>query len=315
MNILPIVPYSCGKNNYTKTKGRKISSGCSFGNNYGVITPQLDTFIQTKGYPNIKTTHFYRTPKIKRTPKPAKFTIQDYKNLSKTEKEFISENIPNEIKELAMVNVGVGIALKQAFDDKYGEGNYKFISLGTSPALTAKVMELMGADVVYLPMSYAHTTCTKHWLQESPYIDFYKGYMENIGLTNENLRKENKRGIICDYTVSGRSLELSEFMLNGPLGLDESLLDTYTMNNLIQNSPYIQEDVKDRYLNELLKKEKAADYCDVPHFSFIDKRPFNSGKINSSKSLIKYFEDYRAKSSNPYNFSVMKILEDENLLS
>lgn len=315
MNILPIVPYSCGKNNYTKTKGQKISFGCSFGNNYGVITPQLDTFIQTKGYPNIKTTHFYRTPKIKRTPKPAKFTIQDYKNLSKTEKEFISENIPNEIKELAMVNVGVGIALKQAFDDKYGEGNYKFISLGTSPALTAKVMELMGADVVYLPMSYAHTTCTKHWLQESPYIDFYKGYMENIGLTNENLRKENKRGIICDYTVSGRSLELSEFMLKGPLGLDESLLDTYTMNNLIQNSPYIQEDVKDRYLNELLKKEKAADYCDVPHFSFIDKRPFNSDKINSSKSLIKYFEDYRAKSSNPYNFSVMKILEDENLLS
>ena len=315
MNILPIVPYSCGKNNYTKTKGRKISSGCSFGNNYGVITPQLDTFIQTKGYPNIKTTHFYRIPKIKRTPKSGKFNIQDYKNLSKTEKEFISENIPNEIKELAMVNVGVGIALKQAFDDKYGEGNYKFISLGTSPALTAKVMELMGADVVYLPMSYAHTTCTKHWLQESPYIDFYKGYMENIGLTNENLRKENKRGIICDYTVSGRSLELSEFMLKGPLGLDESLLDTYTMNNLIQNSPYIQEDVKDRYLNELLKKEKAADYCDVSHFSFIDKRPFNSGKINSSKSLIKYFEDYRAKSSNPYNFSVMKILEDENLLS
>lgn len=315
MNILPIVPYSCGKNNYTKIKGQKISSGCSFGNNYGVITPQLDTFIQTKGYPNIKTTHFYRTPKIKRTPKSGKFNIQDYKNLSKTEKEFISENIPNEIKELAMVNVGVGIALKQAFDDKYGEGNYKFISLGTSPALTAKVMELMGADVVYLPMSYAHTTCTKHWLQESPYIDFYKGYMENIGLTNENLRKENKRGIICDYTVSGRSLELSEFMLKGPLGLDESLLDTYTMNNLIQNSPYIQEDVKDRYLNELLKKEKAADYCDVPHFSFIDKRPFNLGKINSSKSLIKYFEDYRAKSSNPYNFSVMKILEDENLLS
>lgn len=169
MNILPIVPYSCGKNNYTKTKGQKISSGCSFGNNYGVITPQLDTFIQTKGYPNIKTTHFYRTPKIKRTPKSGKFNIQDYKNLSKTEKEFISENIPNEIKELAMVNVGVGIALKQAFDDKYGEGNYKFISLGTSPALTAKVMELMGADVVYLPMSYAHTTCTKHWLQESPY--------------------------------------------------------------------------------------------------------------------------------------------------
>lgn len=281
MNILPIVPYSCGKNNYTKTKGRKISSGCSFGNNYGVITPQLDTFIQTKGYPNIKTTHFYRTPKIKRTPKPAKFTIQDYKNLSKTEKEFISENIPNEIKELAMVNVGVGIALKQAFDDKYGEGNYKFISLGTSPALTAKVMELMGADVVYLPMSYAHTTCTKHWLQESPYIDFYKGYMENIGLTNENLRKENKRGIICDYTVSGRSLELSEFMLKGPLGLDESLLDTYTMNNLIQNSPYIQEDVKDRYLNELLKKEKAADYCDVPHFSFIEK-----GLLIQAKSIL-----------------------------
>lgn len=314
--LLKILPISSYSNGAACNRPSKPVFGASYVNygGVGVIDAPMDTFAISKKGSGIKAVRFYRIPTAK-CPANRKFTLEDYKNLSESEKGFIMANIPDRTKGLASVNVKIGMAIKQTFDDTYGEGNYKFISLGTSPACAAKVLELMGADVIYLPMSYAHSTCAKPWLESSPYIEFYKEFMHKKGLSNEALKKEGKRGIICDYAISGRSLELSEYMLKGPLGLDESLLDTYTMNSLIQNSEYIPDDVKDKYLNDLLKNEKAANYCDVPHFSFIDKRPFSRGIIKDTKSLTDYFETYRAKSSNAYNFCVMSILDKEGKLN
>ncbi len=306
LNIAPVTRYNYPTNLQLPPKKQ------TFGGKKEI--PQSSN-VENKESKKVTLTQFFSIPKIKMSPQNGKFFLQDYKKLSSLEKSFIDANIPTEIKKLAAINVEIGTIFKKAFDEKYGSGNYKFISLGTSPACIAKVLELMGVDVVYLPMSYSHSTCTKQWLKKSPYIDFYKSYMKEMGLSNENLKKEGKQGIICDYTVSGRSLELSLFMLKEPLGLDENLLETYTVNDLIQNSEFLSDEVKEKYLSELLRKEKAADFCDVPHFSFLDNKLFNSGKINSSKSLIKYFRNYRGKSSNAYNFSVMQILENQGKLS
>lgn len=311
LNILPISLFNKERNSNINFNNLHFGSDYNYYRSTRAVVPSADTFIKrNEEQPN----GYYRIQRRIKNPASSKFTLDDYRRLSKSEKAFMMANIPDETKNLAAVNVEIGFAIKQKLDDTYGSNNYKFISLGTSPACIGKVLELLGADVAYLPMSYAHTTCTKYWLKNSPYLDFYKDYMNKIGLSNEKLKEKNQRGIICDYTITGRSLQLSEFMLKGPLGLDENLLDTYTINSLIENSNHIPDEVKEKYLNELLKKEKAADFCDVPHFSFIDKRPFNSGKIRDSKSLISYFENYRAKSSNAYNFCVMKILEDRGKL-
>ena len=312
LNISQVNHFNYGKFCSNWPKGPSFGAFSTYGTMNTINLP-MDMFIKTQNSPAIRTGAFSKAPKIKK-PANKRFEIEDYCSLGKCEKDYMMANMPDGIKALAAVNIGIGSAIKKEFDEKYGEGGYKFISLGTSPALAAKVMELEGADVVYLPMSYSHSTCTKSWLEKSPYIDFYKSYMEKNGLSNEALQKEGKKGIICDYTITGRSLELSEFMLKGPLGLDESLLDTYTMNELIKNSSYIPNEFKDRYLDELLKKERAADYCNVPHFSFIDKKPFNSGKITDAKSLENYFDNYRSSSSNAFNFSVMKLLEERGEL-
>lgn len=312
MNISQVNHFNYGKfcSNRPKTPSFGAFCTCCAANTINLPT---DIFIKTQNSPIVKSAAFSKTPKTKKSANK-RFELEDYNALGKREKDYIMANMPDGIKALAAVNIGIGSAIKKEFDEKYGEGNYKFISLGTSPALAAKVMELEGADVVYLPMSYSHTTCTKPWLEKSPYIDFYRSYMKKNGLSNEALQKEGKKGIICDYTITGRSLELSEFMLKGPLGLNESLLDTYTMNELIKNSNYIPDEFKDKYLDELLKKERAADYCNVPHFSFIDKKLFNSGRITDAKSLENYFDNYRSSSSNAFNFSVMRLLEERGEL-
>lgn len=170
----------------------------------------------------------------------------------------------------------------------------------------------MGEDVVYLPMSFSKTTVAKSWLDTSPYIDFYKKYMAEHGLSNEALKKEGKKAVVCDYTITGRSLELAEYMLKGSLGLDSNKVDTITMNEIVGSSP-MPSNLKAAYLNDLLRNEKIGDFCDVPHFSFLDKRLINNGTITNYRDFKEFFDTYKGAHSNSYNFCLMKTLHDSGL--
>ena len=145
-----------------------------FGNNTavldnGIITLSNDIFIKNNRSDKEANTEIFPN---------RKFTAKDYYDLTFEEKEDLYSKIPDTIQELAFLNADIGIIFKYALDEEFGEENYKFISLGTSPACAGKAMEYMGEDVVYLPMSFSKRTVAKPWLKKSPYIDFYKKYME-----------------------------------------------------------------------------------------------------------------------------------------
>lgn len=244
-----------------------------------------------------------------------KFTVKDYYDLTFGEKENLYSKIPDTIRELAFLNADIGIIFKYALDEEFGEGNYKFISLGTSPACVGKAMEYMGEDVVYLPMSFSKHTIAKPWLEESPYIDFYKEYMEEKRFSNKHLIEENKVGVLCDYIFTGRSFELSCYMLTDLLDIDKNLTEAVTMNSIIENSSLIDDDIKAEYLNELLKNEKTADFTDVPHFSFLDDSPVVNGEITDYGSFKNNFDKYKGHYSNSHNFCMMKILDEAGFLN
>lgn len=242
-----------------------------------------------------------------------RITPEKFLSVRDESKEAIYRAMPPEIRSLAAGNAGLGVVFKDVLDKKYGKDGYKFVSIGTSPASVAKALELMGEDVVYLPMSFSKTVTAKPWLDNSPYIDFYKKYMADHGLSNETLQKEGKKAVVCDYTITGRSLELAEYMLKGSLGLDASKVDTITMNEIVSSAP-MPANLKAAYLNDLLKNEKIGDFCDVPHFSFLDKSYINRGAITCYSDFKDFFDTYKGLHSNSYNFCLMKCLYDSGLL-
>lgn len=245
---------------------------------------------------------------------PYKLDLNDYLSMDIKQKDRMYENISPKIKDLASENLLMGIIFKKALDEKYGEGRYKFVSIGTSPACIAKAMELMGEDVVYLPMSFSKDTIAKSWLDKSPYVPMYKDFLDSKGLTNKALKDENKTAVVCDFVSTGRSLELAEYMLTNTFKLDKERVETLKMNDVIGNSSDLCREYKEQYLSDLLRNEKLGDFCEVPHFNFLDKRYLQTERICCSKDLINMFNSYVGPHSNKHNFCLMRLLDELELL-
>ena len=243
----------------------------------------------------------------------SKVSLEMFKNLSDETKEDIYSKIPFPIKLVAGENLSMAMIFKNALDEKYGEGKYKFVSVGTSPSCIAKALEYMGEDVVYMPMSFAHTTCSKHWLYNNSYNDMYIDYLDKQGLSNEKLRKEDKVAVVCDYTFSGRSLELAQSMLKHAFYIDSDRVKSISMNEIITDSEDLDNETKKSYLSEMLKKQDMAHYSDIPHFDFLDDSFKTKHNIKTSNDLIEYFDNYTGKYSNSHNFALLTLLEKYHL--
>ena len=74
-------------------------------------------------------------------PNKMKFDISDYKKLSPKQKEKIryTKCAPTDRKR-AETNIELAIELKENLDKEYGEGNYVFECIGTSPSLIAALL-------------------------------------------------------------------------------------------------------------------------------------------------------------------------------
>lgn len=90
-----------------------------------------------------------------------RFDKDKYFMLSDDLKDDLYSDIPLSTKLFAGENIIMAKVFKNALDEKFGEGKYKFVSLGTSPSCIAKAMELSGEDVVYLPMSFSKKAAPK----------------------------------------------------------------------------------------------------------------------------------------------------------
>lgn len=243
-----------------------------------------------------------------------RFDKDKYFMLSDELKDDLYSDIPLSTKLFAGENIIMAKVFKNALDEKFGEGKYKFVSLGTSPSCIAKAMELSGEDVVYLPMSFSKKSCAKSWLNNSPYIENYRDYMKQKGLTNDVLESQGKVAVLCDYTNSGRSLELSEYMLQGSLGLDKKNIRTVTMNEIIQNSDDITKEWKEKYMSEFLFSEQMEKYSEVPHFDFLDSDSSDSEFFSVYENMRNYFDNHTGLNSNSHNFCLMYILSQSGRL-
>lgn len=149
-----------------------------------------------------------------------KFTIDDYKSLSRLEKSILREASSTYFQD-ADENIQVGLKVKEKLDKYHGENGYVFVSIGTSPAPLARVLEFMGVETKYLPI-----TGLRPYFEDDKYKQFigkfsnYQEFLNEQGLGSEQVKNSDKKFLFYDYTFSGQSLDVFKRMMKENFGLN-----------------------------------------------------------------------------------------------
>ena len=191
--------YSAGNfNDYEKLiKKSSLSKDIFYRKNYSELILHVpvqpgDTFIYHKLLKNIN-----------------QFTNKDYNLMTKDEIRAFRANMSVQTAQNAETVVNAAKLVKQILDEKYGEGNYVFISVGRSFSTLAKCLEYMGNETRYIPFSGASGITEKSSVQKilhqagfQKYLDF----LDKQGLSAKTVKNSSKYYLFCDYVQTGNSL-------------------------------------------------------------------------------------------------------------
>ena len=85
---------------------------------------------------------------------------------------------------------------------------------------------------------------------------------------------------MCDYTASGRSLSLADYVANNVLGIKRDKIEPLSLNEFL--SEYVESNGNDEqiyllddYIDRYLANQNAAKYSDVPHLDYRELPAFD----------------------------------------
>ena len=234
------------------------------------------------------------------------FTNRNYEKLSPLQIQAIRSNIPIDMAANAEIIVDTARLIKKIFDKKYGEGNYVYVSIGTSAAGIGRVMEFSGVETKYLPVSDLREILTdKHESKIGKKFAAYSNFLETQGLSPETIQKSPKQYLFFDYTAEGTSLRNFEHLLNKFCSIKGDNVHFYSLNETLEKfEQELTGKIKGTaaYVDKYLNKPSIAFYSGIPHL--------NIDKINKVKKAEK-FESLEAKK---YNFCVIDLLYKKGML-
>ncbi len=280
-----------------------------------------------KGNTAISEDTFIRTTPITQNPFESdkrKFEISDYKALSKKEIEEIKTKFcsKEEIK-IARRDVKIARNLKRHLDKEYGEGNYIFECVGTSPSTIARVFEFMGVETHYLPITGLRArnkiTVESAILRNKEGRSAYSEFLKSQGVDKKSIKNSDKIHIFYDYTATGDSLKLFREILkdcfhiptkNGNVkfkSLNKDLLKIYPYptdeSGYCINDGSVKRNDCYHYVHDELERSEAAQYGGVPHLNY---------------EMLQFIKNFQEKpsdsSSKSFNFLVIDELNKLKLL-
>lgn len=193
-----------------------------------------------------------------------KINAKSVQNLSAEKKNFLINNSPKRITELAKLNCFAANKIKTVLDKTYGEGKYTVIAIGRSISSIVELLGHMGVDTKIIPLSGLRRGNIDEISPES--LHTYKTFLVQKGLSKTNLAKnKDKTYILMDYTFYGRSIKKAEQLLKR-----EELLGN--AKNLI-SMPI--SDILGKDYSEM-GFEKLFEYCRFKDYSYV-------GKLNIEK--------------------------------
>lgn len=251
---------------------------------------------------NIKTNKEIICPNVKNFLKSGKFDLDLYKKFSAEEKTLLQKHIPGDTYIAVYKSIPIAGRIKNIFDQKYGPNKYTFVSIGRSPAMIGKILEHLGVDVKYMPISGCPSIeAFKHnKKQTSLYIDF----LQNNGFSAENIKESGKKAIFCDYTVNGKTIKTIIKFVKDFLNLPQELTGFKSLNQVLRGNREIKKN--------LSLKNKIEDFIifywrasNSEIFSHIPMVHYND--IGSIKKITKNFKP--SLTSQLFDFSVVSTLE------
>jgi hypothetical protein len=294
----------------------KLNFTCTkpFQNSFkGTITTGEDTFVRTTTI----TQHPFETYK-------RKFEISDYQALSKKEIEEIKTRFcSDDAKKIAKRDVKLAIDIKKHLDKEYGDGNYIFECIGTSPSTIARVLEFMGIETHYIPISgfraYDDERIKRTINTNTEGKSTYSNFLKSQGISKEQIENSDKVHLFYDYTATGNSLRVFKDVLKEcfDIPIENENVKFKSFNGTLANIFYYPKDddgyctyvenITDtdcyKYIYEELERSGAANYGGIPHLCFYE--------LERIEQLQNRVTDSSSKS---YNFLVIDELNKLGLL-
>lgn len=176
-------------------------------------------------------------------------------------------DINSNIKSIATVACN----LKDFYDNLY-DNNYTVVSVGRSPAPFTEVMQNLGCNVIFLPISSLGTLSDSikkgkslnEIEAEFPNIKIMMDYATKKGIA----KKDVGEIVILDHTASGKSLKVMEALLKKRGDIPQEKIHSHELMTDISTAKKFPLDIRDFgdvYFDLAMHDLKKV--CNVPRFS------------------------------------------------
>lgn len=217
--------------------------------------------------------------------KTDKVDLDFYNKTTTKERSIIPQTISGKMREVADYNFQVGVEFKKYLDKKYGKDKYVFVSIGTSPAGIGKVLQYMGAEVKFLPISALNADDAYETLaKDEKGKRAYKKFLNEQGISTENIKNSDKQYLFYDYAYRGITIKRFEEVLKNIFDVDTDLDNVHfiKLNDEIpsvqRNSLWLTRQVSDDYIDKYLRFPFVERYAGMPHLKYTELDKINDVK-------------------------------------
>lgn len=257
----------------------------------------LESYVKDLRLLGIKDNCEYEYQQVKRILDTSNnMQLEDYNDLSEKSKEVLRK----EASKISDKNYGVSsenvvntaLTIKNNLDEKYGEGNYVFCSIGQSPAIYANVLESLGVKTKII--MYSKTIERSNLSSSNERLELYKDYLNKSGLSAEEIKKSGKVYVFTDHAYMGETIKLFKRLLknkqiglnlkninviemkelacqreaNGELNLQENNYINYMSECSLKKYSYIPYDLENEYLKNYRTQPKSNESYNAKIFRF-----------------------------------------------
>ena len=201
-----------------------------------------------------------------------KFEISDYKSLKPSQIEEAKKLADGGVICTVEENLFAGKLVKKYLDKTYGKDKYVFACIGTSPSGIGRVLEFMGVETKYFPVSnFRAYAGINNYLDDNPEAENkYLSFINEQGINDEKINKNDKTVLFVDYTDRGHTLERFELFMKERAKVDNKKIKYVSLNDILTESLPVKDFNEDyfrlsAYMTTFLACGQIAQYAGIPH--------------------------------------------------